>query len=279
MVKEYLRPKTPEEALALLRGRSGSRLLSGGTYLLSSRFAGEPMTLISLAGILPDKAGVRGKEMVLGANLSFSGLLETDGLPAALMDAAMSMGNRNIRNRATVGGNIGADKSCSSLIPFFVVSRARYERVDMSPVDAEAWSSLDAAERGIVSGVIVPSLTGRKIVFGRFGRVAGDVSIVTCAVSAELSGEGRLKDVLVAMGGMAPKVRRFPEIERLFEGSKVPSAAEVERGAAPYLNPVSDIRGSESYKRRRGAALLADLLASFTVNPAEPTAATEARAW
>jgi len=279
MVKEYLRPKTPEEALALLRGRSGSRLLSGGTYLLSSRFAGEPMTLISLAGILPDKASFRGKELVLGANLSFSGLLEADGLPAALVDAALSMGNRNIRNRATVGGNIGADKSCSSLIPFFIVSRARYERVDMSPVGAEAWSSLDAGERGIVSGVTIPSMEGRKIAFGRFGRVAGDVSIVTCAVSAELSGDGRLRDLLVALGGMGPKARRFPEIERLFEGSKIPATAEIERGAAPCLTPVSDIRGSESYKRQRGAALLADLLSSLTANPAQATETREARAW
>ncbi|MCE5255447.1 MAG: FAD binding domain-containing protein, partial [Spirochaetaceae bacterium] len=194
MVKEYLRPRTPEEALALLRGREDSCLLSGGTYLLSSQFSGEPMTLISLSGILPDKVRPQGNGIALGANMTFSALLETSGLPPALLDAARSMGNRNIRNRATVGGNVGADKSCSSLIPFFIVSQASYARIDMQPVAAEDWETMAAEcracacgpDRGIVSEVVIPTQEGRQIAFDRFGRVAGDISIVTCAVSAEL---------------------------------------------------------------------------------------------
>ena len=271
MVKEYLKPKSAEEALVLLRGRSDARLLAGGTYLLSSQFEKQGMTLMSLLGLLPQGAASRDGQIALGANTTFTEILEAQWLPVALRDAALSMGNRNIRNRATVGGNIGADKSSSSLIPFFLVSGALYKRVDMEPVAAQDWSRLDAKDRGIVSEVLIPSMDGRKAAFGHFGRVGVDISVVTCAVCAEVGTDRRLKNLRVAFGGMGPSCRRFYEIEGLFEGQKAPEAAEIEREVAPLLKPISDIRGSEAYKRQRSAALFADLLLSLSGGSAEAT--------
>jgi CO/xanthine dehydrogenase FAD-binding subunit len=233
------------------------------------------MTLVSLSGLLPQGAASRddqialGDHIALGANTTFTEILEARWLPAALRDAALSMGNRNIRNRATVGGNIGADKSSSSLIPFFLVSGALYKRVDMEEVAAEDWSKLATEDRGIVREVLIPSIEGKKAAFGHFGRVGVDISVVTCAVCAHVAPDKRLKDLRIAFGGMGPTCRRFPEIERLFEGQKVPQTAEIEREIAPCLKPVSDIRGSEAYKRQRGAALFADLLTSLAVDSAE----------
>ena len=271
MVKEYLKPKSAEEALVLLRGRSDARLLAGGTYLLSSQFEKQGMTLMSLLGLLPQGAASRDGQIALGANTTFTEILEAQWLPTALRDAALSMGNRNIRNRATVGGNIGADKSSSSLIPFFLVSGALYTRVDMEPVASEDWSKLSVEDRGIVSEVLIPSMDGRKTAFGHFGRVGVDISVVTCAVCAQVSADRRLKDLRVAFGGMGPTCRRFTEIERLFEGQKVPQSAEIERDVAPFLKPISDVRGSEAYKRQRGAALFADLLTSLVGGSASAT--------
>ncbi|HNX73039.1 MAG TPA: FAD binding domain-containing protein [Spirochaetales bacterium] len=271
MVKEYLRPKSAEEALVLLRSRGDARLLAGGTYLLSSQFEKQGMTLVSLSGLLPQGAASRDGQIALGANTTFTDILEAQWLPAALRDAALSMGNRNIRNRATVGGNIGADKSSSSLIPFFLVSGALYTRVDMEPVASEDWSKLSVEDRGIVSEVLIPSMDGRKAAFGHFGRVGVDISVVTCAVCAQVSADRRLKDLRVAFGGMGPTCRRFTEIERLFEGQKVPQSAEIERDVAPFLKPISDVRGSEAYKRQRGAALFADLLTSLVGGSASAT--------
>jgi len=270
MVKAYFRPKSAQEALLLLSQEENAVLLAGGTYLMTSQFAESPMTAIAITGLVPKVIERHGDNIIIGAGATFQEIADSGLVPEALREAALCMADRNIRNRATIGGNIGANKSCSSLVPFLLVAEAHYSRVGAPALSASEWQAAAeaaATERGFVAALEFEAPPDRRFACGRYARTSCDVSVLTCAVSAELAaiGHGRpiLRGLRVAMGGLSPHARRFPEIERLFEASSLPAKAEIEAAAAPLFSPKSDVRGSADFKRYRAAALLADVLTSM----------------
>ena len=267
MVKNYLEPRDADEALALLSREENACLLAGGTYLLTSRFADRPITAISISSLLPKTIERSKDRIILGAGATFQEILDSAILPEALRRAALGMADRNIRNRATVGGNIGADKSCSSLIPFFLAAEASYRRFSASPIEAEEWQALPSvAEKGIVEAVEFAVPASRRFAYGKYSRTSCDVAVLTCAVSADFEA-GLPRRLGIAMGGLSPHSRRFPELETLFEGKKIPSRAEIEAAAAPLFAPADDARGSAAFKRLRAAVLLADVMSSLGERP------------
>ena len=267
MVKKYRKPHDADEALDLLLKEENAFLLAGGTYLLTSRFADLPITAISISSFLPKTIERRNDKIVLGAGTTFQEMLDSSALPEALRNAALGMADRNIRNMATAGGNIGADKSCSSLIPFFIATGATYRRFSAPDIGTEDWQALPtAAEKGIIEAVEFAAPASRRFAYGKYSRTSCDVAVLTCAVSADFDGSvpQRLK---IAMGGLSPRSRRFPELEKLFEGRRIPSKAEIEDAAAPLFAPVEDSRGSVAFKRLRAAVLLADVISSLEERP------------
>lgn len=280
MVNAYFRPKTAEEAAVLLASEKDAAILAGGTYLLTSQFAKKPMAAIAVSGLLPAAIERHGDRVIIGAGATFQALAEAPGLPRALRGAALAMADRNIRNRATVGGNIGADKSCASLVPFFLVAEARYSRVGSLTIGAAEWQATAAEERGIAAAVEFAAPPARRFAYGRYARTSCDVAVLTCAASAEFETAGgglAARGLRIAMGGLGPRARRFPELERLFEGAALPGKAAIEAAAAPLFSPVADARGSAEFKRARAAALLADVLAELAAPDAAETPAQEAR--
>ncbi|MHB9153708.1 MAG: FAD binding domain-containing protein [Spirochaetales bacterium] len=275
MVKAYFRPKSAQEALGLLATEENAMLLAGGTYLTTSQFADSPMSVIAITGLVPKAIERHGDKIIIGAGATFQEIADSSLLPEALREAALCMADRNIRNRATIGGNIGANKSCSSLIPFILVAEARYSRVGAPAILASEWeaaaAAASAAERGFIAAMEFEASSSRRFAYGRYARTSCDVSVLTCAVSAELvaasQGGPSLRGLRIAMGGLSPHARRFPEIERLFEASSLSAKAEIEAAAAPLFSPKSDVRGSADFKRLRAAALLADVLASLEAQP------------
>jgi putative selenate reductase FAD-binding subunit len=294
MVTDYSRPESLHEALDMFSkestgsGRAQGEsllLLAGGTYLLSSQFAARKFRLVSIASLLPKGARREGNRLVIGAGMSFQALAESLLVPEALRDAALGMVDRNIRNRATVGGNIGACKSCSSLLPFFLAARARCRVLgaggcrpgsvpEQKTMELADWISAgtgcnepgappaSGGFRGIVEEVEFDMPEGRRFAYGRYSRTSCDLALISCAVAADIV-DGTLENCTIAMGGMAPLPRRFPELEALFEGTALPGAGRIEEMALHILTPRGDLRGSADFKRYRAAVLLADTMGAL----------------
>jgi len=238
--------------------------IAGGTYLLSSRFKDWPLSVVSVEGILPSGIACSSRGFEIGANATFQDLLDSPLLPEALKAAARGMANRNVRNRATVGGNAGANKSCGSLAPLFLVSDTVFELAGgHGEIPSADWYAVAAGEsRGLISSVRIPTMPGRVMEYRRWARTACDVSVLTAAVAFSGGSGDPARGVRIALGGLGPRARRFPEIETLFEGKPLPSRDEIEATAAPLIDPIGDIRGSAAFKRLRATALLADALLS-----------------
>ncbi|MBL8968620.1 MAG: FAD binding domain-containing protein [Spirochaetaceae bacterium] len=260
--RDYLRPASIDEALAARAAKPEAAFIAGGTFLLSSDRPTAPRLYVDVGRLLGAKIERRGAELVLGAGATFQDLVDAPALPAALKAAAATMANRNVRNRATVGGNLGAGKSCSSLIPALLALEARVvcaERPDAAHLSLPLSSWLERPT-GLVLEVIVPVEAGRRAAFARWSRSACDLSVLTAAASYRLDGPGSIRGLAVAAGGLGPRARRFPEIERLFEGGALPPRGEIEALVAPLLSPVDDHRGGAAFKRLRGASLVADAI-------------------
>ena len=272
MVNEYIRPSTIREALDAKMKAVDAPYLAGGTYLLAGDYREKPGAVIDVGPILPKGIELRGNELCVGAGATFQDLIDSglavSGLGpslggALLKAAALSMANRNVRNRATVGGNIGAAKSCSSLIPSLLaldarlsVAKAQDSGAEPTPVPLASW--LDSPE-GLILEILIPVEKNRRGAFLRWARTACDLSLLAAAVSFEKEGE-RVLSPRIAMGGLSQRPRRFPELERLLEGSPLPPKKEIEALALPHIAPLGDARGSAEFKRSRAAMLLADAL-------------------
>lgn len=140
-VARYAKPSTWQEALALRRADAGARWLAGGTYLLAGDGADKPESVVDLGAALPRGIERSGAFDSIGAGATFQEIAEAS--PPCLVEAALSMVNRNTRNRATIGGNLGADKSCSSLIPILLVLGSEIEAAspEAPEPEASAWSA------------------------------------------------------------------------------------------------------------------------------------------
>jgi probable selenate reductase FAD-binding subunit len=268
-VARYSRAATLEEALEAKRADPCAVYLAGGTFLLAGDGRDKSEAVIDLGGVLPRKFCLEGDSLSIGAGMSFQELAEVDGLPACLCEAVLTMANRNTRNRATVGGNVCADKSCSSLIPIFLALDAQLEvasptRRGGEAVALEAWlAGRDKAEPSrkddLVLRITLQPDSSVHAAYRRWNRVSCDLAVLGAASAYRLEG-GKLRGLRLALGGLGPKARRFPSIEALFEGRALPSREEIEAQAAPLLDPIDDVRASAAFKRLRGAQLIADAL-------------------
>lgn len=113
---EYLTPQTIDEAVTMLAENPTAALVAGGTDLFANMKRGQvmPVTVVGLGGV----AGLRGIAAAADGSVSIGSLTplrelaESADVPAALATAAGEVASPQIRNMATVGGNLCADTRC-----------------------------------------------------------------------------------------------------------------------------------------------------------------------
>lgn len=254
-IETYQRPSSIAEALAAMQAHPGAAWLAGGTFLLSGDFRDKPASVIDVGRILPRGIDLTGGRLSIGAGATFQEIADAPCTPAAFRDAALGMANRNTRNRATLGGNLGANKSCGSFIPLLLVLEAELE-TSGGTLPVKDWL---AKPSGLLLGASMRVENGRGTAYRRWARTACDLAVLTASVSLTVQG-GAIAGLRIALGGLGPHAMRFPELEALFEGKPLPAREAIESTVAPLLSPIDDLRGSAAFKRLRAAALLADAL-------------------
>jgi len=271
-VERYYHPADLSAALAAAAGDPDAVWLAGGTSLFAGDYADKPAAVIDISTFIPRGVAAKGSGLSVGAGTTFQELIDSELVPAVLKDAALGIGSRNVRNRATVGGNIAADRACSSLIPSLLVLDAKLEIAGVrspassgvGPLDLRSW--LDKPE-GLILAISFPVPDkSRRSAYGRWARIAVDAAVLGAALCCSVE-KGLLKDVRIALGGISGKSRRMRELEARLEGWRLPAPsddprADIETAALPFLAPAEGGIVSASFKRLRGAALLADVVAA-----------------
>lgn len=278
-VQQFVSPKNIDEATSILKEKSGeSCVIAGGTDVMVRLKRGlipkGVTTLVSLHRV----AGLRGvrvegTEMAIGAATTATDLLRDSLIAkqAPIMAAvADRMASAQIRNVATVGGNLANASPAGDLIsPLLLldaelVLAAADGRRNVAVAEfftAPGETVLRQDEIIVETRFAIPS-TERTFRFEKAGRrPAMECSFVTVGL-AYTSKQGSLGDVRVAFGSVAPTPLRGIKTEAALEG-RMPTARVVEEAlevASGEISPIDDVRGCGDYRRALVAVFLKRML-------------------
>ncbi|ACQ79932.1 molybdopterin dehydrogenase FAD-binding [Beutenbergia cavernae DSM 12333] len=283
-----LRPGTAGDVATLLAAHTPQpRLLAGGTDLLVQRRAGLD------AAVLLDVTGLAGSAPAVArdaasASLTISAVHPLSDVASALGDDVATLraaidefASTTIRNRATIGGNLVTGSPAADTVPALLAAGAVVDVV--TPEGSRRTVPLadfllgprrvDLGAGEWVASVTVPApLSGggdaAGVLEGGFrkigGRRAQAISLLSLAWQWRRTADGRLSDVRLAMGAVAPTVVRLAAAEALLEG-EAPTAELTAAAAAVVgedIRPIDDLRASAAYRRRCAAGLLREVLAT-----------------
>ncbi len=270
---EYRVAATVDEALEALAGRSGARPVAGGTDLavvLTDGLSAPPL-LVDIAGI-PALRGVRrtAEGLSIGAATTIAEIAGRTDLPACLSQGARAIGSPQIRNLATIGGNVCNASPCGdtlsplvALDAVFVLQSGKGSRT----VPAGQFfigpkkTVLAAGELLVEIRIPAARLAGRSA-FRMIGKRNGQaISQVNTAVWLTVEG-GVIREARAAVGSVAPVPLRLAAAERLLAGKPV-AGLDVEVVLAAVdaeIVPISDVRASLEYRRLVTRSLFADAL-------------------
>lgn len=278
----YHQPRTTAEALDLAGRLPEAEIIAGGTDLMvRMKKASElPAAMISLRRVEELTRIDDGPRVAIGAAVPLREVAAhptvADAFPA-LVQAIRVFGSPQIRNVATVGGNLcnaspGADCAPPLLIYGAHVALASAEGTREVAVEDFV---LGPGETALRPGEILTAVllerppAGARSMYVRKGRVQMDLAVVGVAALLEVDG-ATCSAARLAAGAVAPVPLRLVQTERVVGGA----AAEAEtwtaaRAAAQgEISPISDVRASEQYRRHLTGVLVERSLAELAATAA-----------
>ena len=257
---EYARPATVEEAISLLATYDGARPLAGGQTLVNvmKARAAAPDVLVDLADLSELRAiGFSSDGMLeIGSMVTYAQLMGSSEVEVSrpiLGEVAATIGDVQVRNRGTIGGNVCVSDPTNHLPPLLVALSATFTIRGQSgertvPADEFFLGVYMTAvgEGELLTTVNVPPSSGSGDGFA--GLTIGKHGTYVVNAAASVAGDS----ARIALGcvGASP-VRATAMEDRLaggdFSESAVRAAAE---GLGASLDPPSDVHGSADYRRR-----------------------------
>ena len=263
---DYFAPQTLQETFELLEkhGRE-ARLLAGGTDLIVSLRAREqrPKSLIDIKGVkeLHELSFDEKRGLTLGASVNLNKLIHYDAASKnypLLKEAVSTIGDCEIRNRATLVGNICNGSPAADSAPALLVLDANVnitsQRGKRTIPLREFYTGVKKtvlANNELVTSVTVPTppkgyrggyLKGRRT-------VGEDLTVVGVAGLVAPASKGG-KSVRLAYASVAPTPVRALEAEKVFESNK-PLGDLLEQAMSivrKTVSPISDVRGGKDYR-------------------------------
>jgi len=264
---DYFEPKTLEEAIELLsKYGNDAKVLAGGTDLLVDMRLQEmaPKKVVNIQRIpnlnyiKPDEEGVKIGALTTIRELETSMLLKK-GAYIVLAEAAHKMGSIQIRNMATIGGNICHALPSADTPPALVALDARVKIIGPTGERVVPLEEIfvNVGKTALTSGELLTEIQVRNppahsgTAFFKIGRTAMDLAIVNVAVRITLLNKVCKETRIVIGGGVGPTLIRSKRAEALLNGKKMEEAIieKAAQVASEELKPrPTSIRGSPFYK-------------------------------
>ncbi len=271
---EYYRPESLREALVLLSTIEGAKVVAGGTDLLVDlKFRRvTPRALIDITGIGELRSiGVGDGYVEIGSAVTIQELVESEvvgrHLPL-LAEAAELLGSWQIRNLATVGGNLCNASPAADTAPPLLAYDAEVELVSLGgsrriPLERFfAGPKKTVLERGEVLRSIRVPLYRRRAgwSFIKIARTSFDLAKVSAAVLLSLEGD-TVADVRIALGSVAPTPVRARAAEESLTGTGFEEAvALAPELVAREIAPIDDVRSTAWYRLEVAKTIVKDAM-------------------
>jgi probable selenate reductase FAD-binding subunit len=274
-IERFYRPETISAAINLVQqsGDKGS-LLAGGTDI-AVKCDASVRSLIDLSRLPLNFLRQRKDYWAIGAMTRVTKLIESDALKSygdgLLISAAQRFGSKQIRNMATVGGNLANASPVADLAPPLLVFDAWVLLASecgrrLLPLDEFFLAAHNSPrQREILLELRIPIRAGRKCCtwsFRKFGRTVCDIALVNAASAVSLGRDGRCEWARVAVGGIAPVPIRLKNVENRLRGEEL-TGKTIDRACeliGSEIEPISDLRGSADYRKEIASGMVREVL-------------------
>lgn len=261
---DFLQPRTWADALAAKAERPDALPIAGGTDVMVELNFDQvrPTALLDLTGAeeLSDWS-IEGARVRLGAGVTYSRVItELGGLLPALATASRTVGSPQIRNRGTVGGNLGSASPAGDAHPPLLAGDAVVEVESTRGVRAIPMSEFFTGVKRtalepdeLIKAVLVPPARGPQ----EFAKIGTRNAMVIAVTSFAVALHPEERRVGTGIGSAAPTPRRAPAAEEFaaealdWEG-RTPLPDDVARRfgelVASAAAPIDDVRGTATYR-------------------------------
>ncbi len=270
-------PRTLEEALETKAAHPEAVPIAGGTDLMVAVNFGRlrPPAMLDVSGLSELQTwDRRNGSMSLGAGVTYSRIVRELPELVPLVQASRSVGSPQIRNRGTVGGNLGTASPAGDALPVL----AAYEAEVV--VGSAGGGTRKLAFDEFLTGPKATALAPHELILrmewtvtrgtGSFSKIGPRNAMVIAVAGLCLVLDEDARGLRVALGSVGPTILRAPEAEGFAAAAieragawedpeaELPGEAIREFGerVAAAARPIDDVRGSASY-RRLGCEVLA----------------------
>ncbi len=246
MIQEVIKPASLEEAVKLKK--QGMSFLSGGTLVNWAPAEIKAEKVVLLENLLSDGIYEKEGKVEIGAFCTLQSIVDTAIVPQALRVAAGFIPSRNIRNMATIGGNIAANRPDSYVIPALLALSARVQTLEEGEMSVDTYIS--EGKSSLITEVIIPEQEG-VCVIDRSVRSSASYPSVTAAVYYSGS------ECVVAVGCIADRVIRLKQIEDDITSGKLDTEDEIFNAVYNSIDPEDDIKETGTYKKYIASTIIA----------------------
>jgi xanthine dehydrogenase small subunit len=266
----YYKPFTLAEALRLRKENPEAILISGSTDVALRQTKKREFLPVILDISAIDELKIyreTGDDFIFGAGLTLEQVKEIiENRIPSLNKILKVFGSLQIRNIATIGGNIGSASSIGDILPVLFAFRAE---IKVRSSDSERMISIEDFITGyrqtairndeLITEVMVPKTSYEVTIESYKVSKRKDLDISTVAGAFRLkTNEGIVTEIVLAFGGMAATTKRALKTEKYLEGKKwtretVQEAMNILSGE---FTPLSDARAGAEFRKTVAANLL-----------------------
>ncbi len=268
-------PRTLEEALAILFDKPQAVPFAGGTDLMVLMRFGtlEAAPFVDIRG-LSELRGISEDDdsLILGALTTYTDMVVSSVVVERyplLAQAAHVSGAWAVQNRGTLGGNIANASPAADTPPVLLVYDAQ---IELASSRATRWLPYREFHVGykatrrepgeLITRVRLPNQRGARGFYRKVGTRSAQAISKVCLAGLARWQDGRLDDVRIALGSMAPTVLEARRTADYLRGRRHDA---IDRGRARTLldaevAPIDDIRSTERYRRAVAGNLLEQFL-------------------
>ena len=282
--KVFFKPSAIDEASRFRATHQDCLIISGGTDLgvQVNKGSREITTVLSTAGLSAlTELVVTEDEIIAGVNVSLSALeAETTRSFPELASLLARFGSPQVKNAATLGGNIANASPVADTLPALFVMNARIEltgahgsrQVNINDFYI-GYKKTVATTDELISRIWIPRLCNGEIlkIYKVSRRQDLDISSFSAAVWLKLSCQ-TIQDARIAYGGVAPTIVRLPQTEAHLKGRDISLETFEAAGgiALSEIAPIGDVRGSMQYRNALATNILRKLYHDLKKEQAQP---------
>lgn len=270
----YHKPKNLNEALKLLKELGDAKPIAGGTDLMVDMKIGRVKTrnLIDISDLREiRKIEFHKDSIIIGAAVTLQEIINNERIRREipiLVEAAENLGSWQIRNVATIGGNICNASPAADMAPPLLILNSKLK---LSSINGDRVIPLEKFFKGprqtelmvdeLLTEIVVPKEScnaGMKFIkIGR--RRAHTLSIVAVAVAVRTM-EDKIEYIRIALNSIAPTPIRAYKTEEELIGSRVNEVEGKVKKLIEEIKPISDVRASAEYRREMAVKITIDAL-------------------